>query len=78
MCHPERSSCLASRSSYQGPLYPSPSPAFEKLDFQDLRKFRFPESHNAKNFAQGAAIEMRDANGHHIELKREAHVIWKR
>jgi YD repeat-containing protein len=42
------------------------------LDFKDLRRFRFPESYNAKNFAQGAAIEMRDAKGHHIELKRGA------
>jgi len=42
------------------------------LDFQDLRQFRFPESYNAKNFAQGAAIEMRDAKGRRIELKRDA------
>lgn len=40
------------------------------LDFKDLHQFRFPESYNAKNFAQGAAVEMRDAKGHHIELKR--------
>lgn len=42
------------------------------LVFQDHREFRFPESYNAKNFAQGAAIEMRDAKGHRIELKRDA------
>lgn len=42
------------------------------LDFQDHSEFRFPESYNAKNFAQGAAIEIRDAKGHHIELKRGA------
>jgi YD repeat-containing protein len=41
------------------------------LDFQDLRQFRFPESYNAKNFAQGAAMEMRDPKGHRIELKRD-------
>jgi YD repeat-containing protein len=41
------------------------------LNFQDRRQFRFPESYNARNFAQGAAIQMRDARGHHIELKRD-------
>jgi len=41
------------------------------LDFQDRRQFRFPESYNARNFAQGAAMEMRDPKGHRIELKRD-------
>ena len=41
------------------------------LDFRDGREFLFPESYNAKNFAQGAALEMRDAKGHRIELKRD-------
>lgn len=31
----------------------------------------FPESYNAKNMAQGAPIEMRDANGNRLELKRD-------
>jgi YD repeat-containing protein len=42
------------------------------LIFQDHSEFRFPESYNAKNFAQGAAMEMRDAKGHRIDLKRGA------
>jgi YD repeat-containing protein len=33
----------------------------------------FPESYNAKNMAQGAPIEMRDANGNSLELKRDRH-----
>jgi YD repeat-containing protein len=41
------------------------------LDFRDGREFLFPESYNAKNFAQGAAMEMRDAKGRRIELKRD-------
>jgi YD repeat-containing protein len=40
------------------------------LDFRDGRKFHFPEAYAAKNYAQGAATEMEDAQGHRIELKR--------
>lgn len=40
------------------------------LSFRDGRKFYFPESYYAKNFAQGAASEMLDAEGHRIQLKR--------
>jgi YD repeat-containing protein len=40
------------------------------LDFRDRRKFFFPEAYYAKNYAQGAATEMVDADGHRIELKR--------
>ena len=42
------------------------------LDFRDGSKFIFPESYYAKNFAQGAATEMRDAEGHRIQLRRSA------
>jgi YD repeat-containing protein len=41
------------------------------LDFRDGRKFLFPESYYAKNYAQGAPIEMRDAHGNRIQLKRD-------
>jgi YD repeat-containing protein len=41
------------------------------LDFTDHRKFFFPEASNAKNYAQGAATEMRDEQGRHILLKRD-------
>ncbi len=40
------------------------------LDFRDGRRFLFPEAYFAKNFAQGAATEMMDANGNRIQLKR--------
>lgn len=40
------------------------------LTFRDGRKFYFPEAYYAKNFAQGAATEMVDAEGHRTELKR--------
>jgi YD repeat-containing protein len=40
------------------------------LDFRDGRKFYFPEAYAAKNYAQGAATEMVDAQGHRIDLKR--------
>jgi YD repeat-containing protein len=33
----------------------------------------FPESYNAKNLAQGAPTEMRDAKGNHLELHRDPH-----
>ncbi len=41
------------------------------LTFRDGRKFYFPEAYYAKNFAQGAATEMVDAEGHRIQLKRD-------
>ena len=41
------------------------------LDFADHRKFIFPESSHIKNFAQAAAIEMRDEKGNRILLKRD-------
>jgi YD repeat-containing protein len=41
------------------------------LDFRDGRRFRFPEAYYAKNYAQGAPFEMQDADGHHIQLKRD-------
>ena len=37
----------------------------------DGSEIRFPESYNAKNLAQGAPYEMRDANGNKLELKRD-------
>ena len=40
------------------------------LSFRDGREFFFPDSYYAKNYAQGAAIEMVDADGHRIQLKR--------
>ena len=40
------------------------------LTFQDGRKIYFPEAYFAKNYAQGAATEMRDAAGHRVQLKR--------
>jgi YD repeat-containing protein len=39
--------------------------------FLDGRKIYFPEAYYAKNFAQGAATEMVDAEGHRIQLKRD-------
>ena len=41
------------------------------LDFRDGRRFLFPEAYYAKSLAQGAATEMRDANGNRIQLKRD-------
>lgn len=41
------------------------------LDFHDGRKILFPESYHAKSYAQGAPIEMRDAQGNRIQLKRD-------
>ena len=38
--------------------------------FRDGRKIYFPEAYLAKNYAQGAATEMDDAQGHRIQLKR--------
>lgn len=40
------------------------------LTFRDGRKIYFPEAYLAKNYAQGAATEMRDAAGHRIQLNR--------
>ena len=37
----------------------------------DGSEIRFPESYNAKNMAQGAATEMIDAKGNHLELRRD-------
>ena len=41
------------------------------MTFRDGRKIYFPEAYFAKNFAQGAATEMVDAEGHRILLKRD-------
>lgn len=40
------------------------------LALRDGRKFIFPDSYTAKNYAQGAATEMQDAEGHRVQLKR--------
>jgi YD repeat-containing protein len=40
------------------------------MTFRDGRKIYFPEAYYAKNFAQGAATEIVDAEGHRIQLKR--------
>ena len=40
------------------------------LGLRDGRQFLFPEAYHARNYAQGAAFEMRDANGHRLTLKR--------
>jgi YD repeat-containing protein len=37
----------------------------------DGSEIRFPESYNAKNLAQGAATEMIDAKGNHLELRHD-------
>jgi hypothetical protein len=42
------------------------------LSFPDGRRFLFPEAYNAKNYAQGAATDMSDGAGHHIQLKRDS------
>jgi len=39
--------------------------------FADGSEIRFPESYNAKNLAQGAPTEMRDAQGNRLELHRD-------
>jgi len=41
------------------------------LTLRDGRKITFPEAYFAKNFAQGAPIEMLDADGHSIQLRRD-------
>jgi YD repeat-containing protein len=42
------------------------------LNFNDGSLYIFPEAYNAKNFAQGAATEMRDAKGNRTLLHRDA------
>jgi len=41
------------------------------LSFRDGSRFKFPEAYYAKNYAQGAPIEMQDAGGHSIQFKRD-------
>jgi|ERR1022692_406322 YD repeat-containing protein len=41
------------------------------LTFRDHRQVLFPDSYHAKNYAQGAPIEIRDGEGHRIQLKRD-------
>jgi YD repeat-containing protein len=41
------------------------------LAFRDGRKFIFPDSYQAKTYAQGAPTEMDDGHGHRIELRRD-------
>jgi len=41
------------------------------LDFRDGRQFLFPEAYHARNYAQGAPFEMRDASGHRLKLQRD-------
>jgi len=41
------------------------------LRFHDGRSLRFPESYHAKTLTQGAAFEIGDAAGNHIQLKRD-------
>ena len=41
------------------------------MKLNDGSEILFPESYNATNAAQGAAIEMRDANGNRLQLKRD-------
>jgi len=41
------------------------------MTFRDGRRFLFPEAYKARNCAQGAPVEIRDADGHRIQLKRD-------
>jgi YD repeat-containing protein len=41
------------------------------LVFRDGRKFLFPEAYYSKSYAQGAPVEMRDAQGNRIEFLRD-------
>jgi YD repeat-containing protein len=41
------------------------------LDFRDGRRVMFPEAYDAKTFAQGAPLEMREPDGGRIQLKRD-------
>ena len=42
------------------------------MNFRDGRQFLFPEAYDAKSFAQGAPIEMRDEHENRIQLKRDS------
>lgn len=42
------------------------------MKFADGSRILFPEAYYSKNYAQGAAYDMEDATGHHIQLKRDA------
>ncbi len=42
------------------------------LRFTNGAEILFPESYNAKNLAQGAPVEMRDGQGHRIQLIRDS------
>jgi YD repeat-containing protein len=42
------------------------------LALGDGRQFLFPEAYHAQSYAQGAPIEMRDANGHRMKLQRDS------
>lgn len=41
------------------------------LDFRDGRRFLFPENYYGKRHAQGAATDVGDGAGHHIQVKRD-------
>lgn len=41
------------------------------MTFPDGRRILFPEAYYAKNYAQGAPVEMRDSAGNRIQLKRD-------
>jgi YD repeat-containing protein len=41
------------------------------LTFRGGRRFRFPEAYLAKNYAQGAPLEMQEADGRKTELRRD-------
>jgi YD repeat-containing protein len=40
------------------------------LNFRDGRRVLFPEAYSAKTYAQGAAFEMQEADGHRTKLRR--------
>jgi len=42
------------------------------MKLADGSEILFPESYNAKNMAQGAPVEMRDAKGNRLELRRDS------
>ena len=41
------------------------------LTFRDQQRMLFPDSYYARNCAQGAPIEIRDGEGHEVQLKRD-------
>lgn len=41
------------------------------LNFNDGRRFLFPDAYHGKTFAQGAPYDMREADGRRIQLKRD-------